>query len=658
MAAALLCGRLPVVAQLNEAIRDSLRSRLASITDPSARLEPLRQMAWTYLFSEEALPYLDELDSLTLALEHDPDSTVRSEASSARSRLFYQRGYQAKFHRRIADAQDDFRTALDYGSRADNVLDQANAMNALGVSYAALHMPMQALHWYEKEFALIMSRADGPAMYTAHIRQHKADVLMKLGRFDEAANELAACDTTGSDRHALTLMGRGQLAAYRGDTAHALALMARAEQVADRSHQPWDGITVLEPYARFLLSARLPQRALVTANKAIALADHLGDHASKAGCMVIAGQAEMQLGDALHAERLLTEALAIAKEHGYIGLSRETGDDGSMVRAAELLRELYKAQGRTKEALDITDLWVAWKDSLRTIEDREELLRFDLEQAALTDSIADAQRLDEATRELRVQVDEERLSRQRMLGIGGTALVLSLLVLAYFLGRRKRERMVAELSIQHSRDEHMIRSLKLRERISEDLHEELGAGLSALKLWTELDLSEESDPRKQHLLRDRAALADELVASLRQIIWAMNSPASTLKNLVDYLNDSAHLYCAQHGIRLHVEVDTEWPSILLSADQRRDPYLILKEALTNTVKHSGADTITLRMHWKEGLFLEFQDNGKGIQSAIERLPGNGLRTMQRRVKSLGGTIQFDGSQGMRITVFIPLIADR
>ena len=194
--------------------------------------------------------------------------------------------------------------------------------------------------------------------------------------------------------------------------------------------------------------------------------------------------------------------------------------------------------------------------------------------------------------------------------------------------------------------------------MSEDLHEELGAGLSALKLWTELDLAEEQDPRKKELLRDRTAMADDLVASLRQIIWAMNSPASTLKNLVDYLNDSAHLYCAQHGIRLHVEVDTEWPSILLSADQRRDPYLILKEALTNTVKHSGADTITLRMHWKEGLFLEFQDNGKGIQSAIERLPGNGLRTMQRRVKSLGGTIQFDGSQGMRITVFIPLIADR
>jgi len=76
----------------------------------------------------------------------------------------------------------------------------------------------------------------------------------------------------------------------------------------------------------------------------------------------------------------------------------------------------------------------------------------------------------------------------------------------------------------------------------------------------------------------------------------MNSPASTVKNMVDHPNDSAHLYCAQHGLRLQAEVDRDWPSILLSADQRRDPYLVLKKALTNTVKHSSANTVYLRMY--------------------------------------------------------------
>jgi len=647
-------GTLPVHGQLNGSFRDSMRERLATTTDPSTRLAPLTEMSWSYLFSKEALPYLAELDSLTRILENSTDHDVRTSALSVRSRFFYQRGYQAKFRKRIAQAQKDFREAIRYADLAKDTLAMANGMNAMGVSYAALHMPAQALHWYEKELDLVLSTSERSAMYTAHIRQHKADALMQLGRFNEAEAALGACDTMEAGRHALTLMGRGHLAAFRGDTAQALALMTRAGSVVDRSDQPWDGITVLEPFARFQLHAGHPEQALRTAKAAIDLAVRIGDHAAQAGCLVIAGQAAMQLGDLHHAERSFTEALAIAKDHGYIGLSRETGDDGCMVRAAELLRDLYKAQGRTKDALDITDLWVAWKDSLHTIEGREELLRFDLEQAALTDSILDTQRLDDATSTLRKEVTEERKGRQRLLIWGGVALASTVFLLAFILGRRKREQLVLEHTLQRSKDDQMIRDLKLRERMSEDLHEELGAGLSALKLWTELDLAEEQDPRKKELLRDRTAMADDLVASLRQIIWAMNSPTGTLKNLVDYLNDSAHLFCAKHAIRLHVHVDQEWPSIPLSADQRRHAYLVLKEALTNVVKHSGANTVDLHLHWHNGFHFEIQDNGKGVQSDVQRLPGNGLRAMQRRINGLGGRIEFHGRQGMRVVVFIPL----
>ncbi len=649
-----LTSWLPSSAQLKEGNRDSLRQLLANTTDARERLAPLGELAWSYLFSEEALPYLHELDSLTRVLQIDPDLAVRTSVLSTRSRMFHQRGYQAKFRRRIAMAQQDFREAMRYADLAKDTLALANAMNAMGVSYAALRMPSQALYWYEKELELVLSTAEKPAMYTTHIRQHMADALMQLGRFQFAEAALAACDTMEACRHALTLMGRGQLAAYRGDTADALALMSRAEQVVERSPESWNSITVWEPYARFLLQAGAAEQALHTANKAIDLADRIGDHAAKAGCLVIAGQAEMQIRDLRSAERMFKEALTIANVHGYIGLSRETGDDGSMVRAAELLRNLYKAQGRTQDALAITDLWVAWKDTLHSIEGREELLRFDLEQAALTDSIVDAQRLDDATAPLRTQVAEERQRRQRILLLGGVIIASTLFLLVFFMGRRKREKLVLEHTLQRSKDEHLIHGLKMRERMSEDLHEELGAGLSALKLWTEMDLAEESDPRKKKLLQDRAALADELVASLRQIIWAMNSPASSLKNLVDYLNDTAHLFCAQHGIRLHVEVDGQWPPTILSADQRRDPYLLLKEALTNVVKHSGANSVELRLQWRNGLYVELHDNGKGVQGDLESLPGNGLRTMQRRITALGGRVDLDGSQGMLITVFIPL----
>lgn len=57
----------------------------------------------------------------------------------------------------------------------------------------------------------------------------------------------------------------------------------------------------------------------------------------------------------------------------------------------------------------------------------------------------------------------------------------------------------------------------------------------------------------------------------------MNSPASSLKNLVDYLNDTAHLFCARRRIRLHVEVDGQWPPTILQRGSRTSRSLSVAE---------------------------------------------------------------------------------
>jgi signal transduction histidine kinase len=149
-------------------------------------------------------------------------------------------------------------------------------------------------------------------------------------------------------------------------------------------------------------------------------------------------------------------------------------------------------------------------------------------------------------------------------------------------------------------------------------------------------------------------MADELVASLRQIIWAMNSPSTTVKQLVDYLVDFAHLYCAQHGLSLHAESDSDWPAISLQPEQRRNPFLALKESLHNTVKHSGADRVDLSITWDNALVIDVRDNGKGTIADPDQLPGNGLRTMKRRISAIGGKVLLDGTQGMRVLIRLPM----
>lgn len=650
----LMATSLNMHAQFNNQSRDSLEHLLSVRKRAIERLAPLKELAWSHLFSDKALPYLHELDSLTAILIDDPNDSIRTDAMSFRSWMFYQLGYNAKFHRNMLIAQRHFRDAIKFGQASQDTLIIANGLSAIGITYMALGMPEQALHYYDQELELVLSTSQKPALFTADIHQHKADALMHLRRFQEAESELMQCDTMEVGRHALTYMGLGRLAAFRGDTATALDRLARAKRIVGRATQPWDGITVLEPTARLQLRAGHVQDALATATEAISLARVIGDEAALAGCLVIAGQAHMMIGDPRAAEAALLEAMDIAKRNGYIGLSRETGDDGSSVRAAEVLKELYKAQGRTAEAFAITELWAAWKDTLHRIEGREELLRYDLQQAQLTDSIADAQRVLEATKELQENLDQERSNRKIALALVSGVLCVVALVVFVLLSRREHERMMARHEMQRKEQERMIHDLRMRELMSEDLHEELGAGLSALKLWNDMDLAEETDPRRRQLLSKRSAMADELVASLRQIIWAMNSPSTTVKQLVDYLVDYAHLHCAQHALRLHAECDTAWPVMTLPPELRRNPFLAMKEALNNTVKHSGADRVELRITSDHGLTIDIRDNGSGTTIAPDQLPGSGLRNMKRRITAIGGTLVVDGSQGMHVQIRIPL----
>lgn len=642
--------------QLNLPERDSLAHELSVRTAPIERLPALRKMAWTYFFSPEARPYLHEMDSLTAGLVAHPDTALRRQAVSYRAWMFYIRGYQHKFRRNMAAALADLRESVRFAQASHDTLLIANGLGALGTTYLALDLPAQALGYYDQELELIMATAEKAAMYTSDIRQHQAEAMMRMGRYQEARAALMHCDTTARLHRALTLMGLGQLHACEGDTMVALSVMARARREMQNTEERWDRLRILQPIARMQWLAGLNADALSTTTEAIRCARELGDDAALAGCLVIAGRLNRRLGDDAAAETCFREAMGIAQRGGFVGLARETGDEGSLVHAAEALTELYKSQGRVEEALLMAEQLVSWKDSIHAMEGREALLRFELQQAALTDSIADAQRIATATHGLRDTLERERAQQRTVLLVAGALLTIASFAGYLLWSRRKRQRLLAEHTLERQVQERMISDLRMRELMSEDLHEELGAGLSALKLWNEMDLAEETDPRRRQLLAKRSAMADELVASLRQIIWAMNSPTTTVKQLADYLVDHAHLQCTQLGLRLVVTCGQEWPALVLGPEQRRSPFLAVKEFLNNTARHSGADRVELDIRWEGGLRIDLRDNGKGTSATPESLPGNGLRLMHRRIAAIGGTVRMDGTEGMHVRIHIPLDA--
>ncbi len=174
-----------------------------------------------------------------------------------------------------------------------------------------------------------------------------------------------------------------------------------------------------------------------------------------------------------------------------------------------------------------------------------------------------------------------------------------------------------------------------RERISHDMHDDLGAGISALKLQAEFLKQKAEDDDLQSDIDELLKTSEEMNISMREMLWSLNSGNDTLGSFVDY----AVLYTGNFLKKTKIVVYSEYENIIaetsLSTEMRRNLFLCLKEAVNNVYKHSHASTLKLSFLQEENTFsMKISDNGTGISQ--DQKEGNGLRNMKRRMSELSG----------------------
>ncbi|MBI1344440.1 MAG: hypothetical protein GC171_16075 [Terrimonas sp.] len=192
-----------------------------------------------------------------------------------------------------------------------------------------------------------------------------------------------------------------------------------------------------------------------------------------------------------------------------------------------------------------------------------------------------------------------------------------------------------------------------RDRISKDMHDEVGSGLTRIALMTELINSNQGLDRKTRTGVDEiAGSARKLVDTMSEIIWALNPYNDKLENLLAYLREQTrHYFEPFHEIDYQIHFPDQIPVISLSNEQRRNIFLVTKEALNNALKHAGATVISLSL-CLNGDCCDFlvSDNGKGIASLKSRMGSNGLVNMQKRITEIGGKIEWMERDGGGTTV--------
>lgn len=206
-----------------------------------------------------------------------------------------------------------------------------------------------------------------------------------------------------------------------------------------------------------------------------------------------------------------------------------------------------------------------------------------------------------------------------------------------YVERKKLKKRIAQLEKEQAVE-------RERTRISQDMHDEVGSSLSEIAILSEL-AKKKPDEAGEHVqeISERTA---ELIDNVSEIVWAMNPKNDTLDNLVGHVRRFGVKYLSHAGITCQFSAPEDVPAKPLTAELRRNLFLVVKEVLHNIVKHSGASVamITLALH-EEELAMRIEDNGKGFRR--EELPhgGNGLGNMHKRIADVGGTLTIESQPG-------------
>ena len=239
---------------------------------------------------------------------------------------------------------------------------------------------------------------------------------------------------------------------------------------------------------------------------------------------------------------------------------------------------------------------------------------------------------------------------------GAGLLVMAGLSFAVVIAMRRRmHRRLERLERQHELE-------RERSRIAQDLHDDLGAGLTEIGLLGGLLQDPAWLPTRKQDAYDRIVQRSrDLVMALDEIVWAVNLRNDSVNSLGGYLCRYAQGFLEPTAIRCRLEMQEAEPDQPLNSEQRHNLFLAFKEALTNVVRHSGATEVRVKISVEEKcrLFIGIEDNGRGLSPTVKE-DADGLINLRQRMAQIGGRCEIvnQPAGGVSVHLSLPLAARR
>ncbi len=239
-------------------------------------------------------------------------------------------------------------------------------------------------------------------------------------------------------------------------------------------------------------------------------------------------------------------------------------------------------------------------------------------------------------------------------------IVLSGAIFVFFITYQKRLlKKELEINVIKARQQEeilkntILSQEKERKRIAQDLHDEVGAMLSVIKLNISLFERKAETPKTKEFALETKSYLDEVILQVRRISRALMPPsleklglAVAVEELADWVNKS--------GV-IKVEYWKSGEPVRLGNKKELAIFRVFQELLNNAIKHSNASQISIKMHYGLSLFaISISDNGKGFEPGKMVKTGLGLKNLESRTQILKGQMKLNSAPGKGTTAILCL----
>jgi len=243
--------------------------------------------------------------------------------------------------------------------------------------------------------------------------------------------------------------------------------------------------------------------------------------------------------------------------------------------------------------------------------------------------------------------------------LGALTCVLAATILWITQLRRKVDQRTAELEIQireRQRVEQQRAMDQERARIAQDLHDELGSGLTEITmLGARAKVNSTLRESNGNYVDQIGGKAREMVGALDEIVWAMNPTHDSLTSMISYFSLYAERFLGLASVAWRLERPFGAEDCPVDSRLRHQLFLAFKEALTNVVRHAGASEVRVNIRVEQGsIRLTVVDNGRGWIETTRTQEMDGLANMRARLEKMGGHFEIQSRPGEGTTVSFDL----